>query len=82
MMSYPLDQSESHSVPLSWSELFDHFDERKAPNYEEPVVDVTLSRDHNIACLATPDVFFHVQWNLSNADTLGTEESVLITEVS
>ena len=24
----------------------------------------------------------HVQWNLSNPDTLGTEESVLISEVS
>ena len=62
MMSYPLDQSESHSAPLSWSELFGHFDGRKAPNYEEPVV--------------------HVQWNLSNPDTLRTEESVLISEVS
>ena len=27
-------------------------------------------------------VSFSVQWNLSNLDTLGTEESVLISEVS
>jgi hypothetical protein len=27
-------------------------------------------------------VYIHVQWNLSNPDSLGTEESVLISEVS
>ena len=26
--------------------------------------------------------WFHCTWNLSNPDTLGTEESVLISEVS
>ena len=29
-----------------------------------------------------PRVLSGVQWNLSNPDTLGTEESVLISEVS
>ena len=30
----------------------------------------------------TSDTSFYIQWNLSNPDTLGTEESVLISEVS
>ena len=34
----------------------------------------------DLRCFST--ALCHIQWNLSNEDTIGTKESVLITEVS
>ena len=45
---------------------------------------ITCTNTHTIRCMCIQQYELHVriQWNLSNPDTVGTEESDLISEVS